>query len=127
MIELVNIVVATIANVSKGGSALLDMLAAAAERPISGATNERMQCSFGATPVTFIIIALIVVCTGGAALALARGLFAFHQDAQRLRDGDQDALRINGLQQNRMMSQRVLFQGLAIAIVALLGALASSR
>jgi Hypoxia induced protein conserved region len=77
--------------------------------------------------VTFFIIALIVICAGGAALALVRGLFAFHQDAQRLRDGDEDALRSNGLQQNRMMSQRVLFQGIAIAIVALLGTLAGSR
>jgi Na+-transporting NADH:ubiquinone oxidoreductase subunit NqrC len=88
--------------------------------------DQHVRCSTGVKQVTFLLIALIVIFVCGAALALARGLLAFHQDAERLRNGDQQALEINGVQQNRMMAQRVLFQGVAIVLVAVLGALAST-
>jgi hypothetical protein len=76
--------------------------------------------------MTFLIIALIAAFAAGAMFALARGLFAFHQDAERLRNGDPRAMELNGQQQNRMMTQRVLFQGIAITLVAVLGTLASN-
>jgi len=59
-----------------------------------------------------------------AAVALFRGLKAFLDDGERLRQGDSAVGEQFGLKQNRMMTQRVLFQGMAILLIALIGALA---
>jgi len=56
-----------------------------------------------------------------------RGLMAFYKDGEALKDGSDAAVLMRGVQQNRMMSQRVLFQGLAILAIALLGALATQN
>ena len=48
-----------------------------------------------------------------------------YKDAERIKAGDPEAIMKLGQQQNRMMTQRVLFQGIAVVLVALLGALAS--
>ena len=72
---------------------------------------------------------LLVLLIGGfalaAATALIRGLIAFGRDAEHLRSNVDTQREAFGLQQNRMMTQRVLFQGIAVLMVALLGALAS--
>ena len=75
--------------------------------------------------MTSLIILLIIGCGMTVAIALIRGLGAFYKDAERLKAGDSEAILLQGRQQNRMMTQRVLFQGIAIALVALLGALSS--
>jgi len=74
--------------------------------------------------MTVILVILICVFAVGAGTALVRGLMAFVGDAQDLRSGDPSRVASFGIKQNRMMSQRVLFQGIAILLVALIGALA---
>ncbi len=75
--------------------------------------------------MTSLFIVLIIGCGLAVAIALIRGLGAFYKDAERIKAGDPEAIMLHGKQQNRMMSQRVLFQGIAIALVVMLGALAS--
>ncbi len=76
--------------------------------------------------MVWIVALAVAVFAVAAATALVRGLMAFHSDAEALRSGSNDADLQRGKQQNRMMSQRVLFQGLAILAIALLGGLAAS-
>ena len=73
----------------------------------------------------WLFILLIAGCGIAVAVALVRGLGAFYKDAERIRAGDPDAILKFGVRQNRMMSQRVLFQGIAVLLVAVLGMLAS--
>ncbi|MFM5893788.1 MAG: hypothetical protein ACKOQM_05065 [Novosphingobium sp.] len=73
----------------------------------------------------------LVLLVGGFALAAAtamiRGLMAFIQDAEQIRQTGDFRKDAYGVRQNRMMSQRVLFQGIAIALIVLVGALASQK
>ncbi len=70
--------------------------------------------------------ALLILClAGAAATALVRGLFAFYQDGELLKQDDAALTLQRGTQQNRMMAQRVFFQGLAILMIVLLGAYAA--
>jgi hypothetical protein len=75
--------------------------------------------------MTILLILLIASFALLAAVALIRGLLAFQRDGERMRSGDEDAIMSFGVQQNRMMSQRVLFQGVAVLLIALLGAFAA--
>ena len=75
--------------------------------------------------MTWLFILLIAGCAITVATALVRGLGAFYKDAERIKAGDPEAILKHGELQNRMMSQRVLFQGIAVLLVALLGVLAS--
>jgi hypothetical protein len=68
---------------------------------------------------------LILVLAIATATALVRGLLAFHKDGELLKEGLGDLDLVRGMQQNRMMAQRVFFQGLAIVTIAVLGTLAS--
>ena len=72
---------------------------------------------------------LLVILIGGfaiaAAVALVRGLLAFFHDGEQIRQNGAAPGEAFGVKQNRMMAQRVLFQGIAILLVALIGALAS--
>ncbi len=70
------------------------------------------------------LIMLIVGFAIAAAIALIRGLRAFLRDSELIRQNENVPREAFGVQQNRMMTQRVLFQGIAILMVALLGALA---
>jgi hypothetical protein len=54
-----------------------------------------------------------------------RGLMAFFQDGEHIRQKSTASQEAFGVKQNRMMTQRVLFQGIAIVLVALIGALAA--
>ncbi|MEO7504276.1 MAG: hypothetical protein ABIT69_03745 [Sphingomicrobium sp.] len=74
--------------------------------------------------MTFFLMVLIGGFVIAAATALIRGLKAFFRDAELIRQGENVPRADFGVQQNRMMTQRVLFQGVAILVVALLGALA---
>ena len=75
--------------------------------------------------MTILLVLLIGGFAVAAAVALVRGLMAFARDAEQLRSGSDRAQQVFGLKQNRMMAQRVLFQGIAIVLVALIGMLAS--
>lgn len=77
--------------------------------------------------MTFLLIMLIAGFAIAAAIALIRGLTAFFRDSELIRQNENVPREALGLQQNRMMTQRVLFQGIAILLVTLLGALASQR
>lgn len=75
--------------------------------------------------MTFMMVLLIGGFGIAAATALVRGLMAFFRDAEHIRLTGDMKHEAYGVQQNRMMSQRVLFQGIAILLVMVLGALAS--
>jgi hypothetical protein len=75
--------------------------------------------------MTFVFVLLIGGFVIAAATALVRGLMAFFRDGELLRDTEPANRQAFGVKQNRMMTQRVLFQGIAILLVALVGALAS--
>jgi hypothetical protein len=68
-----------------------------------------------------VVLILLVLSGIAAVVALVRGLAAFLRDAELIRGGSDPHFLQRGQQQNRMMMQRVLFQGMAIAMVALLG------
>ena len=66
------------------------------------------------------LVVLIVGCALAAATALVRGLLAFLRDTELVRNASQTPLEARGVQQNRMMSQRVF----AILFAVLIGAVA---
>lgn len=73
-------------------------------------------------------LALLIVGFGIAtAVALTRGLMAFFRDSEHLRNANAEKTEAYGLQQNRMMSQRVLFQAITIALLVLFGAMAGHK
>jgi Hypoxia induced protein conserved region len=74
--------------------------------------------------MTYLLILLIGGFVIAAATALVRGLMAFFRDAEHIRQNGGAKPEAYGIQQNRMMTQRVLFQGIAILLVVLIGALA---
>jgi len=74
--------------------------------------------------MTFLFALLIGGFAIAAAVALVRGLLAFFRDAEQIRLSGQAPTKSFGIKQNRMMSQRVLFQGIAVLLVVLVGALA---
>jgi hypothetical protein len=73
--------------------------------------------------MTVLMSLLIGVFAIAAATALVRGLIAFFRDAEHIRQNGTAAREAFGMQQNRMMAQRVLFQGVAILLIVLIGAL----
>ena len=77
--------------------------------------------------MTFLLVFLIGGFAIAAATALVRGLMAFFRDGENLRRPGRGANERFGEQQNRMMAQRVLFQGIAVLLVALVGLLAAAK
>lgn len=75
--------------------------------------------------MTLVIVLLIAAFAIAAGAALIRGLKAFVQDAEIIRQNGHKPPEAFGAKQNRMMTQRVLFQAAAIIMVVLLGSLAS--
>ncbi len=75
--------------------------------------------------MTIFIALLIGSFALGAGFALVRGLKAFFDDGEQIRQKGNGALEAYGVKQNRMMTQRVMFQGIAVLLVALIGVLAS--
>ncbi len=75
--------------------------------------------------MTFFLVLLVGGFALAAATALIRGLMAFFRDAEHIRQTGNASQEAFGVQQNRMMGQRVLFQGIAIVLIVLVGALAS--
>ncbi|MEY2926228.1 MAG: hypothetical protein RL367_705 [Pseudomonadota bacterium] len=96
----------------------------------------KQKCPFGhvvracrrdhLTGMKWLLILMIAGSAVAAASALVRGLMAFYHDAERLKSGENDG-ELFGVTQNRMMMQRVLFQGIAVMLIALLGLMAASH
>jgi hypothetical protein len=76
--------------------------------------------------MTFLLVVLIGGFAIAAATALVRGLMAFFRDGESLNQTGRAPGKAFGVQQNRMMTQRVLFQGIAILLIVLVGALAGA-
>ena len=68
--------------------------------------------------MTLMLVILIGAFAIAAAVALVRGLMAFFRDGEHIRLNGDTAAEAFGVKQNRMMTQRVLFQGIAILLVA---------
>ncbi len=68
---------------------------------------------------TFLII-LLIVAVIATVVTLVRGVIAFLQTTEADLKGEGGGGSASGVKQNRMMMNRVLFQALAIAIVAIL-------
>ncbi|WP_068076925.1 HIG1 domain-containing protein [Novosphingobium lentum] len=77
--------------------------------------------------MTFFLVLLIGGFVVAAATALVRGLMAFFRDAEHIRQNGHALQEPVGVKQNRMMAQRVLFQGIAILLVVLVGMLAGQK
>ena len=77
--------------------------------------------------MTIFLVLLVGGFAVAAATALVRGLMAFLRDAEHIRSTGDVRQEAFGVKQNRMMSQRVLFQGIAIALIVLVGTLASQK
>lgn len=75
--------------------------------------------------MTFFLAMLIGGFAIAAVIALVRGLAAFFRDSEYIRQNGHASQEALGVKQNRMMAQRVLFQGIAIVLVVLAGSLAS--
>jgi Hypoxia induced protein conserved region len=75
--------------------------------------------------MTVFLVLLIGGFVIATATALVRGLMAFFRDGEDIRHNGHASREGFGVQQNRMMSQRVLFQGIAILLIVMVGALAS--
>ena len=74
---------------------------------------------------TFLIIALVIVMVL-VVVSLVRGVVAFLQTTKLdLESGETEQVTEMQLKQNRMMMNRIMFQGLAILIVVLILAAAS--
>ena len=74
--------------------------------------------------MTFFLVMLIGGFAIAVVIALIRGLMAFFRDAEHIRQTGHATQEAFGVKQNRMMTQRVLFQAIAIVLIVLLGSLA---
>nr|KIS30788.1 hypothetical protein TQ38_20485 [Novosphingobium sp. P6W] len=77
-------------------------------------------------PMFIVLIILVFLMSVGALIALIRVLFAFSREEDRIKGGDDAYLR-RGKQQNRTMTQRVIFQAMAVLAVTALGLLFSAH
>jgi Hypoxia induced protein conserved region len=77
--------------------------------------------------MTFLLVLLIGGFAIAAATALVRGLMAFFRDGENVHRTGKATGDAFGVQQNRMMTQQVQFQGIAILLIVLVGAPAGAR
>ncbi len=77
--------------------------------------------------MTFFLVLLIVGCAIAVVTALVRGLVAFFRDAEHIRQHGHSAQEAFGVKQNRMMGQRVFFQGIAVVLIVALGSVAGQQ
>jgi len=68
----------------------------------------------------FFLVPVLLVLMGFVVWSLARGIYAFlHTTREGLERGDEGVKEMQ-LLQNRMMANRIKYQGLAIIVVAIL-------
>ena len=77
--------------------------------------------------MTTFLVLLISGFAIAVVIAIIRGLAAFFRDAEHIRQAGHESQEEFGVKQNRMMAQRVLFQGIAILLIVLVGALAGQQ
>ena len=71
--------------------------------------------------MTYILILILLVLMGGVVFSLVKGIIAFMQSTKEdLNRAEGSGPSPNQLKQNKAMMQRILFQGAAIMIVAIL-------
>jgi hypothetical protein len=75
----------------------------------------------------YFLIPVLLVLMGLVVYSLVRGIVAFLQTTRAGLEGGDEALLKNQLLQNRMMSNRIKFQGLAIVVVAILLAIGGHK
>lgn len=68
----------------------------------------------------FVLVPVLLVLMGLAAWSLIRGIAAFMQTTREGLERGDEGLKDMQLLQNRMMFNRIKYQGLAIVVVALL-------
>lgn len=74
----------------------------------------------------YVLIPLLIVLMAMAVISLVRGIIAFLKSTREdLERGDQQGATEMQLLQNKMMFNRIKYQGLAVLVVAIL--LAASR
>ncbi|WP_225008276.1 HIG1 domain-containing protein [Novosphingobium percolationis] len=74
--------------------------------------------------MTYVLIPLLLIFMGLAAYSLVRGIVAFlNTTREGLEHGD-EGIKDMQLLQNKMMFNRIKYQGLAVAVVAVLLAMA---
>ena len=70
-----------------------------------------------------ILIVLLIAAMVATAVALVRGIIAFLQTTEAELNSTSEGPSPSQVKQNQMMRNRILFQGIAIVIVALMLAL----
>ncbi|MFM5884195.1 MAG: hypothetical protein ACKOQ3_02480 [Novosphingobium sp.] len=71
--------------------------------------------------MTYILILILLVLMGGVVFSLVKGIIAFMQSTKEdLNRAEGSGPTANQLKQNKAMMQRILFQGAAIVVVAIL-------
>jgi Hypoxia induced protein conserved region len=74
--------------------------------------------------MTIFLTIIIVICALGALYSLIRGLVAFLKAAEIDLKNPTVGASASSLQQNKMMTNRLLFQGAAVIAIVLIMALA---
>jgi Hypoxia induced protein conserved region len=74
--------------------------------------------------MTIFLTIIVIVCALGAVFSLVRGLVAFLKAAEIDLKNPTVGASASSLQQNKMMTNRLLFQGAAILAIVLIMALA---
>ncbi len=77
--------------------------------------------------MTFILIPVLIVLMGLVVWSLARGIAAFMATTRAGLEGGDEALLKMQMLQNKMMFNRIKFQGLAIVVVAILLAIGGHK
>lgn len=67
-----------------------------------------------------ILVILLILAMGATLFALIRGIIAFLQATKEELNSPDGAPRPSSLKQNRMMMNRILFQAVAVIVVAIL-------
>ena len=77
--------------------------------------------------MTYILIPVLIVLMGLVVWSLVRGFVAFLQTTRAgLEGGDEALLKMHTLQ-NKMMFNRIKFQGMAVVVVAILMAIGGHK
>jgi hypothetical protein len=77
-----------------------------------------------ATAMNTFLIILLVIFVIGAAVSLVRGIIAFLKTTEADLNDQAEGPSVSGMKQNKMMINRVLFQGAAVVVAILILALA---
>lgn len=68
----------------------------------------------------YLLIPVLLVLLGGVVYSLVRGIGAFLQSTREDLEREDNGPSVMQLRQNKMMFNRILFQGAAVLVVALL-------